>query len=79
MDASAARIACGFPTVTNITSTGFAISVMTTKPAWAFYVVMPTSQARALRLVGMLPSVAPSTMCFCQSPCSQTMETKFSS
>ncbi|GAB4820895.1 hypothetical protein N2152v2_007941 [Parachlorella kessleri] len=44
VDLSAAKFACGFPTVTNITSSGFAVSAMVTKQAWAFFVVLPTSQ-----------------------------------
>ena len=46
VDLSAAKFACGFPTVTNITSSGFSVSAMVTKQAWAFFVVLPTSQVR---------------------------------
>lgn len=49
VDLSASRFGCGFPTVTNITSSGLAVSVMLTKPAWAFFVVLPTSQVRVCR------------------------------
>lgn len=48
VDLSAPKFTCGFPTVTNITSSSMSISVMLTKPAWAFYVVLPTSQVSQL-------------------------------
>lgn len=50
VDLSAARFGCGFPTVTNITASSLAVSVLLTKPAWAFWVVIPSSQVWALAL-----------------------------
>jgi hypothetical protein len=62
VDLSAAKLACGFPTVTNITSSGFTISVMLTKQAWAFYVVLPTSQVGCHE--DLLPTSAGCCCCF---------------
>jgi hypothetical protein len=47
VDLSPPRQACGFPAVTNISSRGFALSVMLTKPAAAFFVAVPGEQAGA--------------------------------
>ncbi|KAL4457403.1 hypothetical protein ABPG75_012268 [Micractinium tetrahymenae] len=46
VDLSAPQLACGFPVATNITSSGFALSAMLTKPgASVFYVVVPSAAA----------------------------------
>lgn len=46
VDLSAPQLACGFPTATNITATGFLLSAMLTKPgASVFYVVLPAAAA----------------------------------
>jgi hypothetical protein len=46
VDLSAPRFACGFPVATNITSSGFSLSAMLTKPgASVFYVLLPSSAA----------------------------------
>lgn len=48
VDLSAPQLACGFPVATNITATGFALSVLLTKSgASVFYVVVPTAAAAA--------------------------------
>ena len=46
VDLSPPRFACGFPAVTNITSTGFAVSALLTKPAPVQFVVV-SSQVRS--------------------------------
>ena len=46
VDLSAPRFACGFPLATNITSSGFSLAAMLTKPGTSvFYVVLPSGAA----------------------------------
>jgi len=59
VDLSAPKLACGFPAITNITSTSLALSAMLTKPgASVFFVVLPAAATPAPTALEVLRGTA---------------------